>query len=407
MNSSNQEINLIISCNRKGIAEKIYLDSDHFFENITLPVGLHTLVHPDSMEALGELWMHVIDHTMVENILVTLQSENRSMVMSFSGYLLKDKILLCGNNKESSTEKVLSEMLEINNEQLNQIRSSQKELFKLKQDKKNWDMNESILNDFSQLNNDLTNQQRQLAQQNVKIMKLNKKMEIANENMNMFAYSVSHDLKEPVRMIHSFMGLIQKKYADQLDEKGKKFVDLAVDGSLKLNQMINDLLVYYRSTAPQVDELVDLNLVVEEIKLLLKRQIEEKKARIIASELPVITGSLTGWRQLMQNLVSNAIKFVPPGRTPEIRITAENLGQEWKISVADNGTGIDPDMQESVFKLFKRAHSENEYEGTGIGLAIVKRIVQSFDGDISIESEMDKGSTFVIRFDASYVESVA
>lgn len=109
----------------------------------------------------------------------------------------------------------------------------------------------------------------------------------------------------------------------------------------------------------------------------------------------------------MQNLVSNAIKFVPPGRTPEIRITAENLGQEWKISVADNGTGIDPDMQESVFKLFKRAHSENEYEGTGIGLAIVKRIVQSFDGDISIESEMDKGSTFVIRFDASYVESVA
>ena len=220
MKGSNKDIRLIISCDTKGIAEELLLDSDNFFEKTDFPVGLPNIVAADSLDALPNLWLQVMDKSMEENFSINLQSANRKIKFTFSGYLLKDKVLLCGSNSVAQTEQVLSEIYQINNEQQNHIRRTEKKLITLQRKEKR-EMNEEVLNDFSLLNNELINKQRELAQKNAKILQLNKKLEAANENMNMFAYSVSHDLKEPVRMVTSFMDLFHKKYESSLDDKAK------------------------------------------------------------------------------------------------------------------------------------------------------------------------------------------
>lgn len=395
MKGSNRNIRLIISCDTKGIAEELLLDSDDFFESTEFPIGLPNLVAPDSLDALANLWLQVMDQSMEENFTINLQSANRKIKFTFSGYLLKDKVLLCGSNSIAQTEKVLSEIYQINNEQQNHIRRTEKKLINLQRTEKR-EMNEGALNDFSLLNNELINKQRELAQKNAKILQLNKKLEEANENMKMFAYSVSHDLKEPVRMVTSFMNLFHKKYGNSLEDKANTYVNFALDGARRLDNMISDLLEYYRASGITSDEIVDLNKVVDDVIQLLQKQIEDRNAKITVSSLPVLKGSHTGWRQIFQNLISNAIKFVPDKRSPEIKISAIQVEKSWYISVSDNGIGIDSKLHDTVFQHFKRVHNNAEYEGTGMGLTIVKRIVENFDGDIKIESEPDKGTTFTI-----------
>ena len=395
MKGSKRDIRLIISCDTKGIAEELLLDSDDLFKSTEFPIGLPNLVAPDSLDVLANLWLQVMDKAMEENVSIKLQSKNREIKVTFSGYLLKDKILLCGSNSVAQTEKVLSDIYMINNEQQNHLRRTEKKLISLQRKEKR-EMNEKILNDFSLLNNELINKQRELAQKNAKILQLNEKLEAANENMQMFAYSVSHDLKEPVRMVNSFMKLFHKKYGESLDDKAHKYVNFALDGAGRLDGMINDLLEYYRASGIKSDEMVDLNEVMDEVLELLQKQITDRNARIAITSLPVLQGSHTGWRQIFQNLVSNAIKFVPEKRSPEINISATQGDKSWQISVSDNGIGIEPEFQDSVFIHFKRLHKNSDYEGTGMGLAIVKRIVENFDGDIKVESEPDKGSTFTI-----------
>lgn len=388
-------IRLIISCNTKGIAEELILDSDNFFTSTEFPISLPTLAAPDSLDALADLWVQVMDKSMEENVSINLKSENRIVNFKFSGYLLKDKILLCGTTKIAHTEKTLGEILQINNEQQNLIRRAEKKL-SLHQRLEKREINEIMLNDFSQLNNELINKQRELAQMNTKILHLNKKLEKANENMQMFVYSVSHDLKEPVRTVNSFLSLFLKKFGGTLEGKSKTYFDFALDGARRLDNMINDLLEYYRASDIIADEIVDLNKIVHEVFLLLQKQIDDRNAKITISPLPVLKGSKTGWRQIFQNLISNAIKFVPVDRHPEIKISAIQTDNIWQISIADNGMGIDSKFHESIFNHFKRLHNKTEYEGTGIGLAIVKKIVENFDGDIRIESEPGKGATFIV-----------
>lgn len=396
MKGSNNNIRIIISCNTQGIAQELLLDSDNFFESREFPIALPGLVASDSQDALADLWIQVMDKSMVEDISINLQAEGRTMEFTFSGYQLKDKVLLCGSNKVDEAEEALIEIVQMNNEQQNHIRRAEKKLSNLQIQIEDGEKVEHLLNDFSLLNNELINKQRELAQKNARILQLNNKLKTANESLEMFSYSVSHDIREPVLSIKSILNLLDKFYGDNLDDKARTFINHALDGTQRLDRMIQDLLEYYRASDITSEETVDLNMVVNDVLSLLQQRIEDRGATITTSALPQLQGSATGWKQIFQNLISNAIKFVPDDRRPEINISAHQTDNSWHISVSDNGTGIDPKHQDTIFKHFKRADTNSEYEGTGMGLAIVKKIVENFEGEIKMESEPGKGTEFII-----------
>jgi signal transduction histidine kinase len=216
----------------------------------------------------------------------------------------------------------------------------------------------------------------------------------SNQELEQFAYSVSHDLREPLRTISSFLTLIRKRYRCQLDAKGEEFIDYAVGGADRLGQMIQDLLQYSRIQRQELTfqpvPLFDIWLdAVENLYFL----IEETGARITHDPLPVVQGENSQLNRLLQNLMANAITYCKDGK-PQIHIGVASQGDQWLISVQDNGIGIKPEHWERIFQIFQRLHTEKEYPGTGIGLATCKKIVERHGGQIWVESEPGKGSIF-------------
>ncbi len=384
---------IILACNKHGIVEQIFLDTGSILENIKLPVGLHSLVSPISIKELGDFWLSIHEKSMVENTVLTLSFNDNHLSYIFSGYLLKDMVVLCGNTELTTTEKALEEIMLINNEQANQIRLTEKKVGNLINEVDNKEMNEAFLNDFSSLNNELINNKRELIQKNQRIELLNKELNAVNQNMTMFTYSVSHDLKEPLRMVKSFLTLLQRKYGETLDEKGRSYVDIALDGANRLSKMMTDLLAYHQSSNLDSMESVDLNNVFLEVKGILQKEIEEKNAKITSVKLPTVNCSSTGLIQVFQNLISNAIKFVPDERTPNVSIDLEEDDNHYTFMVKDNGIGIAENQRQEVFKLFKRLNASQQYEGTGLGLAMVRKSIEMMGGEVWLESEEDKGTT--------------
>lgn len=223
----------------------------------------------------------------------------------------------------------------------------------------------------------------------------NRALEIANTELQQYAYVASHDLQEPLRSVASFLQLLQRRYADDLDETANEYIDHAVDGAKRMKVFINDLLKYSRvSTHTMPPSPADLNTILEQVKTHLQPVIDEKKAVITHDELPTLIVEVMQITQVFQNLISNALKFSKEGVKPEIHIGVTRENSEWIFSVKDNGIGIDPQFHDQVFILFKRLHTRSKYEGTGIGLAICKRIVEQHGGRIWIDSKSGEGSTF-------------
>lgn len=216
----------------------------------------------------------------------------------------------------------------------------------------------------------------------------------SNRELENFAYIASHDLQEPLRMVGSYVQLLEKRYADQLDEDGRTFIHYAVDGATRMKQLIKDLLGYSRLNRELKLTRVDLNRVLSEIIHVLDGRIKETGARIELGSLPVIQADKTQMAQLFQNLLSNAIKYRREGIPPEIVIQAEKLEGYWQFSISDNGIGIEEQYAQVIFIIFKQLHGKGKYGGTGIGLAIVKRIVEAHGGKVWIESEPGKGTSF-------------
>lgn len=219
-------------------------------------------------------------------------------------------------------------------------------------------------------------------------------LEASNERLEQFAYAASHDLQEPLRMVSSYLQLIEDRYADELDEDGREFIDFAVDGADRMRNMIEGLLKYSRvDTRGDPFEPTDLNDVLAAVRDDLQVKIDEADAEITADPLPEVVGDAGQLRQVFQNLVDNAIEYSGDD-PPSIHVSAERHGDEWVISVSDEGIGIDPDDADRVFEVFQRLHSTEDYSGTGIGLALCERIVERHDGEIWVEAEPDGGSTF-------------
>jgi len=216
----------------------------------------------------------------------------------------------------------------------------------------------------------------------------------SNAELEDFAYVASHDLQEPLRMVGSYMGLLERRYKGTLDNDANEFIDFAIDGATRMQTLIEDLLAYSRVTIRgKAFEPVDSNGVVDEVLQNLEVTITEHNAVVTRDELPAVSADRTQLVQLVQNLVGNAIKFHGE-EPPHVHVAARKPEKEWVFSVQDNGIGIDPKYQDRVFKVFKRLHTRDEYPGTGIGLAVCKRIVDRHGGRIWLESEPGKGTTF-------------
>lgn len=394
MGNINKDYKIILECNKQGIVKKIFLDTISLLEDIELPVGIHSLVLPDSFKELGDFWLSIQKKSMARNTLLSLSFNDKEVAYLFSGYLLKETILLCGNTELSFTEKALEEIMLINNEQSNQIRLTEKKMAKILKEDKEKEINEAFLNDFTSLNNELINNKRELMRKNQRIELLNEELGAVNENMTIFTYSVSHDLKEPVRMISSFLTLFHQKYGDSFDKKGQTYIDYALDGANRLSKMMEDLLAYHRSSNIDTNETVDLNDVLLEVKKILQKEINDNNVQINSAKLPVVKGSTTGFTQVFQNLISNAIKFVTEERKPKIFINVDEDDAHYTFSVKDNGIGIAENKRQDVFNLFNRLNAPKQYEGSGMGLAMVKKSIERMGGKIWLESEEDKGSTF-------------
>lgn len=222
-----------------------------------------------------------------------------------------------------------------------------------------------------------------------------KELAISNAELEQFAYVASHDLQEPLRMVTSFLTQIEKKYAAIIDDKGKQYIHFAVDGAKRMRQIILDLLEFSRvGRAEESVESVDLNVIVNDIIVLYRKKIEDKKATIMVEKLPVIRTSVVPLRQVFQNLISNALKYHKAGKAPLLNISFMDNSKYWQFAVKDNGIGIDPEYFDKIFIIFQRLHNKDEYSGTGMGLAVTKKIIENLGGKIWVESEEGEGTTF-------------
>ena len=216
----------------------------------------------------------------------------------------------------------------------------------------------------------------------------------SNRDLEQFAYVASHDLQEPLRMVATYTQLLAERYKGKLDESADKYIEYAVDGALRMQALVQDLLTFSRVGRGGVElKVVEVSDVVRITAKNLQASIEESRAQLRYELLPTLVGDPMLLQQLFQNLIGNAIKFHGPD-APMIRIAAETNGTDWVFSIRDNGIGIAPEHSEIVFEIFKRLHTHAEYAGSGIGLSICKKIVEQHGGRIWVESTPGEGCNF-------------
>jgi PAS domain S-box-containing protein len=226
------------------------------------------------------------------------------------------------------------------------------------------------------------------------IARRTEELQRSNADLEQFAYVASHDLQEPLRMVTSYTELLAERYHGQLDEQADKYINYAVDGAKRMQRLIKDLLAFSRiGTQGAVFKSTDADRVVKDVLASLNVAIDESGAEIVCADLPAVRADEVQLRQLLQNLIGNAVKFRAE-RRPQISIGARRQSGEWVFHVADNGIGIDSQYSERIFQMFQRLHERGRYDGSGIGLAIAKKIVERHGGRIWFESEPATGTTF-------------
>ena len=233
--------------------------------------------------------------------------------------------------------------------------------------------------------------ERKLREENRQVLE---ELARSNRDLEQFAYVASHDLQEPLRMVATYTQLLAERYLGKLDQNADKYIGYAVDGALRMQTLVQDLLTFSRVGRGGFDpQLIDVSDVLRTVLMNLQASIEANAVKVTFEALPSVVADRTLLTQLFQNLIANAIKFRGPA-APRIRITAARKVKKWVFSVEDNGIGIAPEHAEIVFAIFKRLHTHEEYPGSGIGLSICKKIVEQHGGRIWVESQPGRGANF-------------
>jgi light-regulated signal transduction histidine kinase (bacteriophytochrome) len=241
---------------------------------------------------------------------------------------------------------------------------------------------------------DLTQAKEAFQEHVLRLEVLTKELAQSNQELEQFAYIASHDLQEPLRMVASYTGLLARRYQDRLDAQANEFIAFAVDGTVRMQMLIHDLLEYSRvsrGARPVVP--TDCETILQQVLRDLQPAVEESQAAVTHDPLPTVKVDPRQLAQVFQNLLSNAIKFRAQ-EPPRVHVGAERRNGAWVFSVRDNGMGIDPQYAERIFHIFQRLHTRTEYPGTGIGLAICHKIVERHGGTIWVESRHGHGATF-------------
>ncbi len=236
--------------------------------------------------------------------------------------------------------------------------------------------------------------ERLIHEKNEQLKKLVMELKISNYDLEQYAYVASHDLREPLTNITNYIGLLEKRLDNNINEENAYYLKVIVKSAEKMKILIRDLLLYSLIKKNIVIEEVDLNKVLKDVLIALDFEIKGNQAKIQGDNLPLIYSNTKQIRQLFQNLILNALKFKKKNITPEIRIHCEDKNIEWEFSVSDNGIGIEEKYFHKIFFLFQRLHSQDEYAGSGIGLAICKKIIEINGGKIWVSSTLNIGSTF-------------
>jgi PAS domain S-box-containing protein len=236
----------------------------------------------------------------------------------------------------------------------------------------------------------------------LRIARYANEVERSNEELQRFAYVASHDLQEPLRSIISFSQLLERRYRGKLDQDADDYIGFIVEGGLRMQALIRDLLQFSRvETQARPLAPTDAREVVADVLRAMRTLLRETGATVMVDDLPVVKADGSQLEQVFSNLIANAIKYRRPGVPPEVRISATRKGGWWEFSVADNGIGIEAEYYDLIFEMFRRLHTHDKYDGTGIGLAVVQRIVARHGGTVRVESTLGEGSTFFFTLPAA------
>ncbi|KOR36499.1 hypothetical protein AM228_12070 [Planktothricoides sp. SR001] len=249
---------------------------------------------------------------------------------------------------------------------------------------------------IAEQNEQLKAQNIRLEQLNTELIKLNSKLEQSNQDLEQFAYIASHDLRSPLQTIIGFAQILNQKYQQYLDEKGKHYLDRIITGGYRMNKLIGALLEYSRIDCKHLEfKPVDGNKMLAQVLESLQAEIESSHAVIVRDNLPNFIGDEVQIEQLFQNLISNGIKYRNPQVKPQIKITVEpRINFEYLIGIHDNGIGICAEDFQRIFQVFQRLHNSEQYPGTGIGLAVCQKIIDNHGGRLWVESEENQGTSF-------------
>ncbi len=385
---------LYLICNKNGQIVNVLFDDLELLTGRKLPVTFLEIIDKDNISKASKFWQEIQSQKFVVDYeLLVAKDEGETIPLKFSAGRYNNRVWIIAAAREEDLEVMLEELMLMNNEQQNLIRRAEKRLRKLNKttDPSSFDP----YDEMSKVNNELINAQRELVKQNEKIVHLNRQLQESNRELEHFAYSVSHDLKEPLRMVRSFMKLLNERYSDGIDEKGKKYIHYAVDGADRMKLLIDDLLEFSRVGREKNSfEKTDLKRVLEDVVVLNRSYIDEHQGTVTWTEMPKIICQEVPMKQLFSNLITNSIKYRKEGIPPVVEIKCEEKSGKWLVSVSDNGKGIDPEYHKVVFDLFRRVDVSESSSGTGMGLAICKKIVEEHGGEIWVESKKGKGSTF-------------
>jgi signal transduction histidine kinase len=270
---------------------------------------------------------------------------------------------------------------------------------------------DSLEQEREQLKQEIANRERieqELSEANADLETSKQDLERSNQELEKFAYVASHDLQEPLRKVQTFADRLASKYTDKLGDDGKLYLERMQESTGRMRVLIQDLLAYSRVRGETKDFVtVDLNEVVGEVVSDLEVRLEQSGGRIEVGDLPALQGDPLQMRQVFQNLIGNALKFKQPDVAPEVKVSAKRVGDDYEISVKDNGIGFEQHYADRVFEVFQRLHGRSDYEGTGIGLAIVRKVMEKHGGSIRVESSPGQGSQFFLTLPGAKQEQAA